>query len=69
MVDLEKGKRVKKAILGQDSVDWVAVYGACSSAGGTEWIIVEQETYPDNKPAMECTSESLAGLKKLLSGK
>jgi sugar phosphate isomerase/epimerase len=56
----------KKAILGQDSVDWAAIYKACASVGGTEWIVVEQETYPDNRPAMECTEASFAGLKKLL---
>jgi len=62
-----KGDTGKKAILGEDSVDWGAVYTACASAGGTEWIVVEQETYPDGKPAMECTRESFAGLKKILS--
>jgi len=56
----------RKAILGQDSVDWRAVYAACASVGGTEWIVVEQETYPDGKPAMDCTRESFAGLKALL---
>jgi sugar phosphate isomerase/epimerase len=56
----------KKAFLGQDSVNWSAVYEECASVGGTEWIVIEQETYPDNRPAMECTAESLAGLKKIL---
>ncbi|MBZ5495008.1 MAG: sugar phosphate isomerase/epimerase [Acidobacteriia bacterium] len=60
------GDKDKKAILGQDSVDWAAVFSACSSVGGTEWIVIEQETYPDNRPAMECTEQSLAGLKKIL---
>jgi sugar phosphate isomerase/epimerase len=62
-----KGDTTKKAILGQDAVDWPAVYAACASAGGTEWIVVEQETYPDGKSAMECTKESLAGLRKMLA--
>jgi sugar phosphate isomerase/epimerase len=57
----------KKAILGQDAVDWRAVYEACAFRGGTKWIVVEQETYPDGKPPMDCTRESLAGLKKLLA--
>jgi sugar phosphate isomerase/epimerase len=56
----------KKAFIGQDSVNWSAVYEACASVGGTEWVVIEQETYPDNKPPMECTAESLAGLKKIL---
>ena len=61
------GDKDKKAFIGQDSVDWAAVYAACSSVGGTEWIVIEQETYPDGKPAMECTEQSLAGLKKILA--
>jgi sugar phosphate isomerase/epimerase len=56
----------KKAILGQDSVDWPAVYAACASVGGTEWIVLEQETYPDGKTPMACTQESLAGLRAIV---
>lgn len=56
----------KKAILGQDSVDWPAVLAACVSKGGTEWFVVEQETYPDGKSPMDCTRESFAGLRALL---
>jgi len=63
---IREGETGKRAIIGQDSVDWPAVYAACASAGGTEWIVVEQETYPDGKTPMECTRESLAGLKALL---
>ena len=60
-----KGDQAKKAILGQDSVDWVPVLAACRDVGGTEWIVVEQEWYPDGKSPMECTALSLAGLKKI----
>ncbi len=58
-------KNGTKPILGQDSVDWVAVLAACREIGGTEWITVEQESYPDGKSPMECTALSLAGLKKI----
>ncbi len=61
------GDKSKKAIMGQDSVDWGAVYAACSTVGGTEWIVLEQETYPDGKTPMECTRESLAGLKQIIA--
>ena len=64
---VREGDAGKKAILGQDSVDWKAVYKACIEAGGTEWIVLEQETYPDDKPPMDCTRESYAGLKVILS--
>lgn len=62
-----KGDTGKKAILGQDSVDWAAVYAGCCEFGGTEWVTIEQETYPDGKSPMECTAASLAGLKKLIA--
>ncbi len=60
-----KDEAGKKAILGQDSVDWVSVLKACREVGGTEWVTVEQEIYPDGKSPMECTAMSLAGLKKI----
>jgi sugar phosphate isomerase/epimerase len=60
-------KETKKAILGQDSMDWAAIFDACASVGGTEWIVIEQETYPDGKTAMECTEASFAGLKTILT--
>lgn len=55
----------KKAIFGEDSVNWPPVLAACREVGGTEWITVEQEVYPDGKSPMECTELSLAGLKKI----
>ena len=64
---VREGDTGKKAIFGQDSVDWKAVYAACKEAGGTEWIVLEQETYPDGKSPMDCTRESFAGLKPLLA--
>ncbi|HWI57266.1 MAG TPA: sugar phosphate isomerase/epimerase, partial [Bacillota bacterium] len=63
--DKDKADKAKKPILGQDSVDWAAVLQACREFGGTEWITVEQELYPDGKSPMECTQLSLAGLKKI----
>jgi len=63
---VRKEDTAKKAIVGQDSVDWPAVLAACASKGGTEWFVVEQETYPDGKSPMDCTRESFAGLRALL---
>jgi sugar phosphate isomerase/epimerase len=63
---VREGDTGKKAIFGQDSVDWKAVYTACTEAGGTEWIVLEQETYPDGKSPMDCTRESFAGLKVIV---
>jgi len=54
----------KKAIFGQDSVNWGPVLTACQEFGGTEWFTLEQEVYPDGKAPLECTALSLSALKK-----
>ncbi len=56
----------KKALIGQDVTDWKAVVQACGDIGGTEWLVLEQEDYPDGMSPLEATKASLAGLKKLL---
>jgi len=56
----------KKAYIGQDSVDWAAVLAGCLQFGGTEWVTLEQEVYPDGKSAMDATIISFEALKKLL---
>jgi sugar phosphate isomerase/epimerase len=63
---VNKDDTTHKAILGQDAVDWKSIHAACASVGGTEWLVVEQETYPDGRPPMDCTKDSLAGLKALI---
>jgi sugar phosphate isomerase/epimerase len=63
---IREGETAKQPIIGRDSVDWASVYAACAAVGGTEWIVVEQEKYLDGKTPMECTRESVAGLKALL---
>lgn len=54
-------------IIGQDSVDWPAVITACRDVGGTKWISVEQETYPDGRSPLDCTAASLAGLRRIIA--
>lgn len=56
----------KKPLIGQDSVDWPAVIAACIQYGGTEWITLEQESYPDGKTPMEATTASFEALKKMV---
>ena len=64
VLDADKGR--KKPLIGQDSVDWPATLAACREFGGTEWITIEQEAYPDGLSPMEATKRSLEGLKKLV---
>ncbi|MCX8156833.1 MAG: sugar phosphate isomerase/epimerase [Verrucomicrobiae bacterium] len=56
----------KKAFIGQDSVDWKAVIAACIEFGGSEWITLEQEAYPDGKSPMEATEISFKALKAMV---
>jgi sugar phosphate isomerase/epimerase len=56
----------KKAFLGQDSVDWKAVLAGCREFGGTEWITLEQEAYPDGKSPMDATEISFKALKAMV---
>lgn len=64
VVNQEPGK---KAIFGEDSVDWPAILTACREHGGTEWFTLEQEVYPDGKSPMDCTALSFAALRKALA--
>lgn len=64
---VREGDAGKKPILGLDSVPWRQVYDACRSVGGTEWIVLEQELYPDGKTPAECVKESFAGLKRVIA--
>ncbi|MDZ7617903.1 MAG: sugar phosphate isomerase/epimerase [Patescibacteria group bacterium] len=64
---VKSGDEGKKAFIGQDSVDWAAVITACREVGATEWITIEQETYPDGKSPLECTDISLKGLRRILA--
>jgi sugar phosphate isomerase/epimerase len=56
-----------KPIIGQDRTDWPAVYAAARGVGGAEWIVVEQEEYPDGMRPLEAVAASLRGLQGLLS--
>ena len=54
-------------IIGQDKTDWAAVATVSRNVGGTEWIVVEQEEYPNGMGQVESVAASLRGLKKVLA--
>lgn len=64
---VREGDAGKQPILGLDSVPWRQVYDACRTDGGTEWIVLEQELYPDGKTPAACVKESFAGLKAIVA--
>jgi sugar phosphate isomerase/epimerase len=54
-------------IIGQDTTDWKALITANRTIGGTEWLVVEQESYPEGMTPMESVEASLKGLQTILA--
>lgn len=52
-----------KALIGEDDVDWAAVFDVVESQGATDWYIVEQESYP--YPPLESARRCLQALKAM----
>jgi len=66
-----KAKFVKGAtggtpIIGQDKTDWAGLVRAVEKTGGTDWIIIEQEEYPNGMGQLETVAASYKGLKQVL---
>ncbi|KPK66308.1 MAG: xylose isomerase [Planctomycetes bacterium SM23_32] len=52
-----------KALIGEGDVPWDQVFQLCQTVGGTEWYIVEQESYA--YPPLECVARCLENLRKM----
>lgn len=52
-----------KAVIGEGEVPWEEVFRASETIGGTEWYIVEQETYAH--PPLECAERCIENLRKM----
>jgi len=50
-----------KALIGEGDVRWEEVFRLCESLGGTQWYIVEQESYA--YPPLECVERCLRTLR------
>jgi len=50
-----------EAVIGEDKINWSAIFAFCESKGGTEWYVVEHET---SKEPLAAISRSFAALKK-----
>lgn len=61
----EEGNK-ENAIIGKDTTDWKALIEANRTIGGTLWLTVEQEVYPDGLTPMQSVEASLKGLQKQL---
>lgn len=56
----------KKAVIGEGDTDWMKCFEVCESVGGTQWYIVEQETYA--APPLECVRRCLVNLQGMRQG-
>lgn len=52
-----------KAIIGEGDIPWEDVFNACETVGGTEWYIVEQESYA--YPPIKCAERCIDSLRKM----
>ncbi len=52
-----------KALIGEGDTRWDDFFRLCESTGGTEWYIVEQESYA--YPPLECVERCLKALKEM----
>jgi sugar phosphate isomerase/epimerase len=53
-------------ILGKDTTDWKALIEANKTVGGTLWLVVEQEVYPEGMTPMQSVEASLKGLQTII---
>ncbi|GGD78850.1 sugar phosphate isomerase/epimerase family protein [Lacimicrobium alkaliphilum] len=53
-----------KVLIGEDNIDWQALLSANIEVGGTHWLVVEQEEYPDNLTPMQAVEKSKQGLER-----
>ncbi len=65
---LPQGTQGKLPLIGQDIIDWESVITAARDVGGTKWLVVEQEEYPNDLTPLQAVEVSLKGLKKILAG-
>ncbi|GGX94911.1 TIM barrel protein [Massilia dura] len=54
-------------IIGQDRTDWAGLTRAVRQEGGTDWIIIEQEEYPNGMGQLETVAASLKGLQAVIA--
>ncbi len=52
-----------KALIGEGQVNWSEVFSLCENDGGTEWYIIEQESYAF--PPLECVKKCRENLRKM----
>lgn len=52
-----------KALIGEGDVKWPEIFDLCETIGGTQWYVVEQESYA--YPPLECVDKCLQTLRAM----
>ncbi len=66
-VRLPEGTQGKLPIIGQDTIDWLTLTQTNIAVGGTRWLVVEQEEYPNGLTPLQAVNASKKGLDKILT--
>jgi sugar phosphate isomerase/epimerase len=53
-----------KAVIGEGDMKWKQFFKLCETVGGTQWYIVEQESYA--YPPVECARKCVQNLRQML---
>lgn len=59
----EYSKTNDSALIGEGDVNWPEIFNICETTGGTQWYVVEQESY--SCPPLECVDLCLKNLRKM----
>jgi sugar phosphate isomerase/epimerase len=54
-----------EAVIGEDKLDWSAIFSWCETQGGTKWYVLEHETSKDPLDAIKRSFEALKKLGKV----
>jgi len=57
----------KLPLINKDGTDWLNLLKANISVGCTEWLVVEQEEYPNNMSPLQAVSASYQGLSDVIN--
>jgi len=63
---LQPTTKDKQPIIGQDTLNWGELYEANKTVGGTQWIVLEQEEYPNGLTPLQAVALSKEGLDEAL---
>jgi sugar phosphate isomerase/epimerase len=53
----------ERALIGEGQMKWKGFFSLCETIGGTEWYVVEQESYAF--PPLECVRRCLRNLREI----